>query len=361
MKGKVEIVQLLRGIAALLVCFFHMKGILNTDSSQLGHFLFGNGSIGVPLFFMISGFIMVVTNKDSRSGLADVKQFYLKRAIRILPLYYLLTFVMIIGIGGYGFYFVDHIERLLSGLLFFPTYLNQVGPSYGMPPLEVGWSLNFEVFFYLILGLAIFFGRYRWMVLVGTMLTLVYIVPLITNGDVMPLLSGCYGYSYSYFSLITNPVILFFVVGILVGLFYKSNYSIESLLIAKVVVVLAIVIFTLGYFGVYAVGAGYYFNMAICGLLLFALLLRNKVKSYSLPKPFVFLGDISYSLYLVHPLVLVFLPRLISFLNVDFLLIKPWYFFVATPIIIGLASLTYILVEKRFCGWLSTTLVPKTK
>lgn len=61
MKGKIEIVQFLRGVAALLVCFFHMKGILVFDGVPVGKYLFGSGSIGVPIFFMISGFIMVIT------------------------------------------------------------------------------------------------------------------------------------------------------------------------------------------------------------------------------------------------------------------------------------------------------------
>ncbi len=354
MKGKIEVVQLLRGFAALLVCFFHMKGILNYDGKQLGHFLFASGSIGVPLFFMISGFIMVVTTKNSTPTLAYVKNFYLKRAIRILPLYYLLTIVLIVGLGQGQFYFVDRLERALSAFFFFPTYTNHIGPSYGMPPLEVGWSLNYEIYFYIILGITIFFGRYRWLVLIGTMLSLVYIVPLITDNSIMPSLSGSYGYAFSYLSLMTNPVVLFFVVGILIGLFYVSKYKVKNLLLAQFVVAAAILTFVLAYFGAYKFQAGYYSNMFICGFLLFALLLRSKVKPYELAKPLVFLGDISYSLYLVHPLVIIFLPRIFLFFKADILLLKPWYFFIASTAVIGLSCLSYFLIEKRLCNRLSS-------
>jgi exopolysaccharide production protein ExoZ len=359
MKGKIEIVQLLRGIAALLVCFFHMKGILNFGSYQLGTFLFGSGSIGVPLFFMISGFIMVVTTQNSSPTFAYVKNYYLKRAVRILPLYYILTLVLIIGLGGFRYYFIDHSNELLSALFFFPTYQNHIGPSYGMPPLEVGWSLCYEAFFYILLGVSIFFGRYRWTVLIGLMVVLVYLIPFITNGEVMPLLSGCYGYTFSYFSLMTNPVILFFIVGVLIGLFYISKHTIQNFLLAQCLAGIAIAVFILTYFGVITLTTTYYSNILVCGFLLFALLLRNKVKSFILPKPLVFLGDMSYSLYLVHPLVIIFLPRIFRFFNAGALLTSPWYFLVATPVVVGLSITSYHLIEKQLCSRLISFLVVK--
>lgn len=340
-----------------MVCFFHMKGILNHGSAQLGTFLFGSGSIGVPLFFMISGFIMVVTTQNSRPTFAYVKGYYLKRAVRILPLYYILTLVLIIGLGEFRYYFIDHSNELLSGLFFFPTYLNYIGPSYGMPPLEVGWSLCYEVFFYILLGVSIFFGRYRWAVLIGLMAVLVYLIPFITNGEVMPLLSGYYGYTSSYFSLMTNPVILFFIVGVLIGLFYISSHTIQNYLLSQCLAGTAIVVFILSYFGFITLAKSYYSNILVCGLLLFALLLRNKVKPFVLPKPLVFLGDMSYSLYLVHPLVIIFLPRIFRIFNAGVILTSPWYFLVVTSVVLGLSIISYHLIEKQLCSRLTSFLV----
>ncbi|WP_320052735.1 acyltransferase [uncultured Acetobacteroides sp.] len=357
MKGKIEIVQLLRGIAALLVCFFHMKGILNHGSSQLGTFLFGSGSIGVPLFFMISGFIMVVTTQNSSPTFAYVKGYYLKRAVRILPIYYILTLVLVLGLGEFRYYFIDHYNELLSGLFFFPTYQNHIGPSYGMPPLEVGWSLCYEVFFYILLGVSIFFGRYRWTVLVGLMAVLVYLIPFITNGEVMPLLSGCYGYTSAYFSLMTNPVILFFIVGVLIGLFYISRHSIPNILLSQCLAGIAIVVFILSYFGLITLPKSYYSNILVCGLLLFALLQRNKIKPFVLPKPLVFLGDMSYSLYLVHPLVIIFLPRIFRIFKAGVILASPWYFLIVMSVVLGLSVISYNLIEKQLCSRLISLLV----
>lgn len=359
MKGKIEIVQLLRGLAALMVCFFHMKGILNYDENRIGSLLFGNGSIGVPLFFMISGFIMVVTTHKSEATLSSVKTFFLKRAIRILPLYYLLTLVLIVGIGGVHYYFVENPRLLLSGVFFFPTFENTVGPSYGMPPLEVGWSLNYEVFFYIILGFSIFFGKFRWRVLLVVMSILVYAVPLFLGGSVMPRLADFYGYTWSYLNLMTNPVILFFIVGILLGLFYRSNYLLGSLTFARVFVAFASLIFVLSYFGLLNVGEGYYSNIAICGLLLFALLLRSKFKPYNLSRAFVLIGDMSYSIYLVHPIVIVFLPKILRACNVGAMTTTPFYFVLVLVLIVGLSYSTYVLVEKKLSDKLAILLLRK--
>ena len=62
MNKKLQNLQVLRGIAALLVCCFHARIILNGETNY-GDVFFGRGGIGVPIFFIISGFIMVYTTK----------------------------------------------------------------------------------------------------------------------------------------------------------------------------------------------------------------------------------------------------------------------------------------------------------
>jgi peptidoglycan/LPS O-acetylase OafA/YrhL len=357
MKGKIEIVQLLRGVAALLVCFFHMKGILDFQGYKIGTFLFGNGSIGVPLFFMISGFIMVVTTYNSKPTFSYLSSFYLKRIVRIVPLYYLITFLVIVLLGNSQFYFIDNPNLLLSGLLFAPSLVSKIGPSYGMPPLEVGWSLNFEMFFYAILGLSFFFKRAKWILLVFVMLALVYLVPVLTVGFISDSLSSYYGYTAPYLNLVTNPIILFFVFGVLVGLLYKSNFRVGGIFTANSIVVLSSANFLLTYFGVYAIGLGYYGSMVSCGLLLFSLLNREKVLSLSVPKPFVFLGDISYSLYLVHPLVLLLLPKILRSVGLNLLLIEPWYMFFCLPIILFFSYLSYAWIEVRLSSWINSKIL----
>jgi len=98
-----------------------------------------------------------------------------------------------------------------------------------MPALAVGWSLNYEVYFYILIGLSMLFGKQRWLVLTGWLLASTLLLPLITNGYVMMNLSDCFGYAASYMSLMTNPVLLFFLTGIGISFIYNSTIEPPSL------------------------------------------------------------------------------------------------------------------------------------
>ena len=355
MKPKLDIIQLLRAVAAMLVCFFHMKGLLKEDN--IGKFFFGNGSIGVPLFFMISGFIMFHTTRDEKPQWKSVKIFLIKRLIRIVPLYFFMTTLYILCSGNGHFYFIEHPRLLLSTLFFFPTYANHIGASYGMPALAVGWSLNYEAYFYLLIGLSMMFGKQRWLVLTGFLLVSTLLFPLLSNGFVMMNLSEWYGYSASYLSLMTNPVLLFFLAGIGIAAIYKSSLEPPSLFWANAHVGLAVLVFVLNYFQVIQLMPGWFNHILSCGLLLLSLLQRNKIKEYNIPAFLLFVGNCSFSLYLVHPIVLNVFPKLLrtSGLGIAF---NGWIIFAVLLVIIFVVSgISFRYIEKRFGDYLSNWLL----
>ena len=355
MKPKLDIIQLLRAVAAMLVCFFHMKGLLKEDG--VGKMLFGNGSIGVPLFFMISGFIMHHTMRVENPQWKNIKIFLIKRLIRIVPLYLIMTTIYILVSGNGHFYFIEHPRLLLPTFFFFPTYANHIGPSYGMPALAVGWSLNYEVYFYVLIGLSMLFAKQRWLVLTGWLLASTLLFPLITNGFVMMSLSEWYGYSASYLSLMTNPVLLFFLVGIGISAIYNSTIEPPSLFWANAHVGLAVSVFVLFYFQVIQLLPGWYNHILSCGFLLFSLLQRNKIKPYTVPRYLMFIGNSSFSLYLVHPIILNVFPKILlaSGLGIAF---KGWIIFallIATILII--AGICARFIESGFSVYLTNILL----
>lgn len=122
--------------------------------SKLIHFVFGCGNFGVPLFFGISGFILMVP--FFRHGLAggkevSLKKFYLRRVTRLEPPYILnmilLAVLYFLMMGKSASYLAQHLAAHLTYThnIFFPN-----GAATGNSINSVAWSLEIEVQFYLL-------------------------------------------------------------------------------------------------------------------------------------------------------------------------------------------------------------------
>lgn len=158
-------VQALRGIAAFIVVLFHFSGSTYSDAALnttvLGR-LAGLGAAGVDLFFCISGYVML--SAATRGNLTEVKplKFLTLRLIRIMPMYWLATTLLV------GLYLLNYAGRIgLTGTLATPrmaiSYLvssyallpvaNPLMPGRFEPFLGPGWTLSFEMYFYAVLAL----------------------------------------------------------------------------------------------------------------------------------------------------------------------------------------------------------------
>jgi peptidoglycan/LPS O-acetylase OafA/YrhL len=131
MNKKIESVQMMRGIAALSVVFFHFE-------------IFSKGGFGVDLFFCISGFIMMlVTEKNT-------DDFLKKRALRIIPLYYLLT----LGVFTMNFIAPQLFVRTETDFASLLRSLFFISGIKAEPIVGVGWTLCYEMLFYLLFFVA---------------------------------------------------------------------------------------------------------------------------------------------------------------------------------------------------------------
>jgi peptidoglycan/LPS O-acetylase OafA/YrhL len=117
------------------------------------------GNIGVDIFFLIIGFIMIyVHGNDFQNNMSIV--FLKKRIVRVVPLYWFLTiFATLIlyftpSIFGGGKVF--DLKHVISSFLFIPSK-NSIGIA--MPVIGPGWSLNYEIYFYIIFSLLLFFPK----------------------------------------------------------------------------------------------------------------------------------------------------------------------------------------------------------
>lgn len=153
MRQKFITIQYLRGFAAIFVLASH--ALLYPLAGE--HLGYGRlGWLGVILFFVISGFIMVVVTGERRFSAAD---FLRRRFIRIVPMYWGATLIAaalaLLAPQLFKTTVYDTGQLLLS-LLFIPFY-NPV--SDGIHPLyKLGWTLNYEVFFYVCFALLAFLG-----------------------------------------------------------------------------------------------------------------------------------------------------------------------------------------------------------
>ncbi|MDX3900184.1 MAG: acyltransferase [Sphingobium sp.] len=278
-RGQVIYVQYLRGVAAMLVVLYHMLVQEDWLYNPLPPLLFGAG--GVDIFFVISGFVMFVAARHESPG-----EFWLKRIIRIVPLYWLATLIFLaMRHAHFGEPGIDGAS--ISKSLFFIPY--RVGPPTApvYPFLVPGWSLNVEMFFYFLFGIGLMIGR-------PALFSGLAVVAVVLAGQVFP-------YHGPAFTLYTKPILLEFSAGLLLGWLWTGNRLSSRfwpLLVIGATLLLVSDMFGEATLVVRGIGGVLVMVGAIA-----AEGAKWRVRS-SLLKA---LGDASYSIYLVHiPILLIF-------------------------------------------------------
>lgn len=200
-------VQYLRGIAAMLVVVDHLA-----SSDPNGAFLPVWGQFGVAIFFVISGFIMWHTTVAAD---ISVMEFWRRRIIRIVPLYWIclccLVTVALLTPQALRSTVITP-ENTIKSFLFIPQF-HAVQKYLIAPILIPGWSLNYEMFFYLLFGLSLLLRPPLHRVIALTVLLLALVVlGLMTQptGAVM--------------STYTNYRLLSFSGGIILGILYSRGW-----------------------------------------------------------------------------------------------------------------------------------------
>jgi exopolysaccharide production protein ExoZ len=195
-------IQYLRGVAAMLVVVYHLGSPLERMGYQ-GHWPAGLSG-GVDIFFVISGFVMWLTTRGRPTTTLD---FWRRRITRIVPLYWLVTSVMLIVLLAAPQLMQTarfELGHVIASYLFIPA-VNPARPAME-PLLFPGWTLNYEMFFYLIFGLLLpVSARAR---LIGTVAILAGLVALGVALD-LPRLSIAGFYS--------DSIMLEFAFGMLLG------------------------------------------------------------------------------------------------------------------------------------------------
>jgi exopolysaccharide production protein ExoZ len=150
--------DLLRGVAILLVVLVHCAIAASGNVPGLTAFAHEHGERGVQLFFMVSGYTMMLTFGDKVDP-AAIRSFYIRRAFRIVPLFWVaILFYLLITKGeGFKFWAPDGITTGDVVLTFLFLHWSSVTAFNSVVP--GGWSIAVEMQFYLLFPLLIFLFR----------------------------------------------------------------------------------------------------------------------------------------------------------------------------------------------------------
>lgn len=268
-------IQALRAFAAINVVFVHSIDIALEYSfaSSFAEVFKGWGANGVDIFFIISGFIMVFTQSKNRRSAYD---FLIQRVKRIAPTYWfycmLIVTLFVIFPSGFNRFSTDAYHAL-SSFFFMSRLIFERDPVVG-----VGWTLEYEMMFYLIFGISLIAKDSR-----------------VSYGVVGLSLIGLVFWGGA------RLIVLEFLLGMLIGIFYiYNNENYKSRMTS-----LSPYIFLIGIIGLFSsllihIEVNRFFKWGIPGsLIVFGLLYMRQIDSRIL----MLLGASSYSIYLSQSLI----------------------------------------------------------
>lgn len=287
------------------------------------------GASGVDVFFAISGFIIWVTTV--RQQLAPLDFLY-RRVARIVPLYWAVTLtvsaVALVAPSLFNTMGFDG-HNLWRSLLFIPAwnrFVEEIAPVYIQ-----GWTINYEMFFYLLLAGAIAAPRRLWLGL-----TLAGLMLFVTLG-----LSGAVSGSVAL-TFWTRPILVEFALGLLAGALYLESDATRAPM-AALLAISAGALISSQWFGVGfpASGADYlrvlWWGLPAAGVVLSAAMLeKGGVRFRS--GVFGALGDASYSIYMTHIAVLPITSRVWRQLGLAFTGLAGFAYVVAAMLAVSLAG-----------------------
>ena len=300
--------DVLRFFAFLIVFVVHRMDFLPIDPTR--HYWAYNlcllGDFGVPVFFLLSAFLIteLLMREGDQVGTIDLFAFYSRRILRIWPLYFAAFFGLVLfGHFVHGAGPRDPKSWIAFTLFAGNWYICRFGwiPSYPVNPL---WSISVEEQFYIAIPLiARFGGRLALKIISLALMAMSYVCVIVYARQ------GFHGFSSQW----TNSFVefQFFSAGVLLSLFLRGrvpNWH-PALRVLGVVSAISCWFVSSVYFGVQAdtpqstaVQAPIGWALVLAGTLLLFLSVLGTPSRF-LPRSVIYLGRISYGLYVFHELV----------------------------------------------------------
>jgi peptidoglycan/LPS O-acetylase OafA/YrhL len=324
--NRIEELDALRGIAALMVVFFHYNLLLGEKSLPI----FKLGVTGVDLFFIISGFVIYMSLTKINTGV----DFAINRVSRLYPTYWICVSVTFL-------FFCFHQQEKFNlaylilyfkNLSMFQFYLQakNIDESY--------WTLIIEMLFYLGILLLFYTKLLKYLKAIGVISCIALV--LLTQ----------YFFQIRIVEKIVYYIpILQFIPLFLAGITFYEIYNRKEQLIKQYLVLILclssqIMLFEFAGKSRYIIGHLEYRIMIMIYFALFTLFVNHKL-GFLVSKISVFFGEISYALYLTHAYIAqeIFIPYLVENMKINFWIAS---FLIVLPLMVLLAWLITNYLEK---------------
>ncbi|MFG1379698.1 acyltransferase family protein [Xanthobacter autotrophicus] len=330
--------QYARGLAALLVCLYHYEGLAVKYFGGFGlDNIFRAGYSGVDFFFVLSGYIIFRAHRSDIGRPSNLRTFYLKRIVRIVPMYWLT--VIPLGLAFLAIPAFGANRDLTLGKFILDIFLV---PREGVLTLPPSWTLQHEIVFYLVFSLIIInvrMGLAALLVWQGTCL-INYIFSLYNNDYMIPL----------------NKVIGYYNLGFGFGLgiaLLERRVNLEQYrnilsYAAAIAFVLLLICFVSEWSGVEILPI--FHNFALKYFLLYSVIVLWLLSLPRRPRPVLdgtlgSLGAASYALYIIHEPLQSFVYKIFMVTKLTTFLTATSFYLVSVAIAVGLAVVLHTQVE----------------
>jgi len=326
-------IQALRIAAACLVVVTHSTfyAFERLDKSIS---VWQRGTRGVDVFFVISGFVMIYSSQRLLALPGGWKTFAEQRIVRIVPLYWLVTTLKVLIVlftAGLALHTVVNPTTAACSYLFLPArdLDGKLEPLVG-----VGWTLNFEMLFYFLFTLALFF-RKNVFVFAGVVLGLLSVGAYFRD-PAWPPVAAFY----------LNSMVLEFYFGMLIAKACMHGIWIPK---RSAYVLLACGLFLL----IWPPENNWHLSKALINGVPASLIVWSvaslRLLDSAIPRWVLYLGDASYAIYLIHPFVSPLPPVVFSRFQFDY----PWLSVVSSVAIgLGAGCILHQFVERPMTNWL---------
>jgi peptidoglycan/LPS O-acetylase OafA/YrhL len=278
---RIVAIQVLRAVAAIMVVAYHFQIFLGrATGGPTGLPNLQDGTAGVDLFFVISGFVIVYASEPLFGKAGGPAAFIAHRLVRIVPLYWLVTTLyLIIGLARPEMGKIYSFGYVAASYLFFPM----ARPDNDLVPVvSQGWSLNYEMLFYVVFTAAVVLPRRN--AVVSAALAIAVLVPagVLLHPARQPYLFW------------TASIMIEFVFGMVLAAAYREGARLPQWL-ALGVIAAGIALFAAGMGSTRVLHYGVPAALAMMGAIFGNFSLQSRLWQFV-----GLVGDASYSLYLIH-------------------------------------------------------------